>query len=96
MINLKHIFDGWANVIKNKFDALDPAIKLEAEIRLQHCDKCYMRTNNKCDPDKVGKHVETDALTKGCGCNISAKALSPCTKCPLGIWNKMSICNDQL
>lgn len=94
MINLKHIFDGWANVIKNKFDALDPAIKLEAEQRIKFCDSCYMRTNNTCDPKKIGLHLETNIPTKGCGCNIAAKTLSPCAKCPLAKWDKMSICEE--
>jgi len=94
MSKLKEIFDGWANVAKERFNTLDPAIKLEAEQRLEHCDRCYMRTNNKCDTSKVGVHLETGIKTKGCGCNLSAKSLSPCSKCPLGIWNKMKACDD--
>ena len=93
-MNIKHIFEGWANVVKERFDALDPAIQEEAKLRLESCNNCYMRANNKCDPKKVGENLDTGILTKGCGCNLSAKVLSPCTKCPLAKWSKMKICDE--
>lgn len=92
-INLNDIFEGWANVVKDKFDALDPSLKEQATLRLEHCTKCYMRTGNICDSDKVGLNIQTNIKTKGCGCNLSAKTLSPCSKCPLGIWDKMNECS---
>ena len=52
-----------------------------------------MRTGNICDSDKVGLNIQTNIKTKGCGCNLSAKTLSPCSKCPLGIWDKMNECS---
>ena len=94
-MKLEEIFSGWANLIKDRFDKLDPSIKLQAEERLAHCNRCYMRTNNRCDPDKVGINLTTNIPTKGCGCYLSAKCLSPCSKCPLDIWGKMEECKDK-
>jgi hypothetical protein len=38
-INVKHIFEGWANYIKDRFDTLDPIIKDLSAKRLTHCDE---------------------------------------------------------
>ena len=83
---ISQIFTGWANYVKDRFDALDPAIKELSESRLLHCDSCHMRTTHKCDPKKVGTHVKTGQQIHGCGCNIAAKTMSPGSSCPLGKW----------
>jgi hypothetical protein len=83
---INQIFTGWANYIKDKFDSLDPEVKALSEKRLVHCDNCHMRTSHKCDPRKVGTHVETGQQIHGCGCNIAAKTMSPGSSCPLGKW----------
>jgi len=83
---ISQIFTGWANYVKDRFDALDPAVKELSEARLLHCDSCHMRTTHKCDPKKVGTHVKTGQQIHGCGCNIAAKTMSPGSSCPLGKW----------
>ena len=81
---IEQIITGWANVVKDRFNLLDPNVKALSESRLFSCDVCIMRTGNKCDPSKIGTHEKTGHATRGCGCNISAKTLSPRSVCPLG------------
>lgn len=83
---IEQIITGWANVIKDRFNILDPEVKVLSETRLLACNECHMRTGNKCDPNKIGRHEQTGLDTRGCGCNISAKTLSPQSICPLGKW----------
>jgi hypothetical protein len=85
-MNLNEIIDGWANVIKNHVGLLDPNIKQMAENRLILCNVCHMRQGNSCSRENVGINEITKKETNGCGCNISAKALSPESKCPLSKW----------
>jgi len=86
MGQLKEILDGWGNRIKDSFGLLNEEIKIMAEIRLEQCNSCSMRTNNVCDPNKKLKHIVTEQLVNGCGCNIAAKTLSPDSECPAGKW----------
>jgi hypothetical protein len=83
---IRDIIEGWANVVKDRFNQLDPDTKRLSEDRLLLCDSCDIRTGNTCDPRKKGEHVATGQLVGGCGCNISAKTLSTNSKCPLGKW----------
>lgn len=85
-LNVEHIITGWANVVKDKFNILDPATKNMAAERMQLCNMCYLRTGNTCDPSKGGMNLKTGKIEKGCGCNIAAKTLSPQSKCPLAKW----------
>lgn len=85
-LNVEHIITGWANVVKDKFNVLDPATKNMAAERMQLCNMCYLRTGNTCDPSKGGMNLKTGKIEKGCGCNIAAKTLSPQSKCPLAKW----------
>lgn len=86
MGQLKEILDGWGNRIKDSFGILDEEIKTMAEIRLEQCHSCSMRSGNMCDPTKQIKHIVTEQMVRGCGCNISAKTLSPDSECPAGKW----------
>lgn len=86
MSKLKEILDGWGNRIKDTFGTLDEDIKIMSQIRLEQCNSCSMRTFNTCDPTKQIKHIVTEQLVRGCGCNISAKTLSPDSECPAGKW----------
>jgi hypothetical protein len=86
MSKISEILTGWGHLIKDRFDALDPEIKALSEDRLQACNVCNLRTGTICDPRRVEPHLVTGNLTKGCGCNIAAKSLSPGSKCPLGKW----------
>jgi hypothetical protein len=45
-----------------------------------------MRIGNTCSPKNAGINEITKKETKGCGCNISAKTLSPESQCPLSKW----------
>jgi hypothetical protein len=85
-LNIEHIITGWANVVKDKFNVLDPATKDMAAHRMQLCNMCYLRTANTCDPSKGGMNLITGKVEKGCGCNIAAKTMSPHSKCPLAKW----------
>jgi hypothetical protein len=86
MSKLNEIINGWANVVKDRIGTLDPNIKQMAENRLLLCNVCHMRINNTCSPKNIGINEITKVETKGCGCNISAKTLSPESKCPLSKW----------
>jgi len=86
MTQFKEILEGWANVIKDNFNAVDPQTKELSKKRLIHCDSCSLRQGNICSPHIFGYHIETDERYSGCGCNISAKTLSRSSKCPLGKW----------
>ena len=86
MSKLNEIINGWANVVKDRIGTLDPNIKQMAESRLLLCNVCHMRINNTCSPKNTGINEITKVETKGCGCNISAKNLSPESKCPLSKW----------
>lgn len=86
MSKLKEIFDGWGNLVKDKFGTLNEEVKIMAQIRLEQCHTCRMRSGNVCDPTKQLKHIVTEQLVRGCGCNISAKTLSPDSECPAGKW----------
>jgi len=86
MSQIREIIEGWANVIKDQFDAVDPVTKAISKKRLQFCDDCSLRHGNTCSPQIYGYHVITNERKNGCGCNISAKTLSPTSQCPLGKW----------
>lgn len=86
MSQLREILEGWGNVIKDQFNAVDPVTKAVSKKRLELCDPCGLRQSNTCSPQIYGYHVITEKRVNGCGCNISAKTLSPSSQCPLGKW----------
>jgi hypothetical protein len=86
MSQLREILEGWGNVIKDQFNAVDPVTKAVSKKRLELCDPCGLRQGNTCSPQIYGYHVITEKRVNGCGCNISAKTLSPSSQCPLGKW----------
>ena len=86
---LEQILVGWGNRIKAAFGALDPETKEMSRLRMLECNSCYMRTGNTCDPRKAMKNNITGEVVRGCGCNISAKSMSPASQCPLGKWQKI-------
>ena len=86
MGKLKEILDGWGNVLKDKFGTLNEETKIMAEIRIEQCHSCSNRRGNVCDPTKQIKHIVTEQMVWGCGCNLTAKTLSPDSECPAGKW----------
>ena len=86
MSQIREIIEGWANVIKDQFDAVDPVTKAVSKKRLEECDPCGLRQGNTCSPSMYGYHIITNERKSGCGCNISATTLSPSSQCPLGKW----------
>jgi len=86
MSQLREILEGWGNVIKDQFNAVDPVTKAVSKKRLELCDPCGLRQGNTCSPQIYGYHVITEKRVNRCGCNISAKTLSPSSQCPLGKW----------
>lgn len=83
---IDQILTGWGNYIKSQFMDLTPALRDMSEERLSICHQCDMRRMGTCDPTKSSRHVKTGVMTRGCGCNLAAKALSPNSECPLGKW----------
>ena len=86
MSQLREILEGWGNVIKDQFNAVDPVTKAVSKKRLELCDPCGLRQGNVCSPQIYGYHIITEERKNGCGCNIAAKTLSPSSQCPLGKW----------
>jgi hypothetical protein len=86
MSKIREIIEGWANVVKDHFDAVDPQTKELSKKRLLYCDICNIRQGNNCSPHIFGYHEVTGYRVSGCGCNISAKSLSRNSECPLGKW----------
>lgn len=86
MSKITEIIEGWGNVIKDQFNAVDPVTKSISEKRLLKCNICDIRSGNTCSPNKWGINIITEKLVNGCGCNIAAKTLSPSSKCPLSKW----------
>jgi len=80
------ILEGWGNVIKDKFDAVDIVTKDLSKKRLLECNPCPIRQGNSCSTNIYGYHIKTNERKRGCGCNISAKTLSRSSQCPLGKW----------
>jgi hypothetical protein len=83
---IQQIFTGWANVVKDKFNLLDNETRALAENRMKICNSCELRVGGTCSPNKTGKHMVTGVETKGCGCGLAAKTLSPESHCPLAKW----------
>ena len=86
MSQIQEILEGWGNVIKDQFNAVDPATKMLSKTRLLECEPCPIRQGNVCSPSIYGYHIKTNERKNGCGCNISAKTLSPSSSGPLGKW----------
>lgn len=86
MSKILEIVEGWANVVKDQFNAVDPITKEISKKRLLLCDVCEIRSGNICNPTKSGTNILTNRTAYGCGCNISAKTLSRSSQCPLGKW----------
>jgi len=85
-MKIVEIIEGWANVVKDQFDAVDPVTKAVSKKRLLECNECDISIGNTCSPQKWGTHIITEQRVNGCGCNIAAKTLSPSSQCPLGKW----------
>ena len=86
MSKINEILVGWANTVRDRFNALHPDVKEISEKRLNICNECPMRNGSICDPRRHGENVKTGLLTRGCGCNLLAKTMSPGSKCPLSKW----------
>jgi hypothetical protein len=85
-MKIVEIIEGWGNVIKDQFNAVDPVTKAVSKKRLLECNSCGLRQGNTCSPQIYGYHIITNERKNGCGCNIAAKTLSPSSQCPLGKW----------
>jgi hypothetical protein len=86
VMNFKLIIEGWANYLRDRFDLLEESTKILAHSRIEICDTCEVREGRSCSPSKTTKHVITEELVRGCGCNIAAKAMAQESKCPAGKW----------
>lgn len=86
MSKINEILEGWGNVMLDQFNAVDPVTKALAKKRMEICNECDMRVFNTCNPAKTGINIINKKPTRGCGCNISAKTLSPQSQCPLSKW----------
>ena len=86
MLNINHILNGWANLLKSKLNLLDPKFREIAELRLMNCHKCHLRDGAVCSTNRKGINIETGKLTKGCGCVVFAKVMAEQSECPLLKW----------
>ena len=84
---ISQILSGWGNRIKDVFGVLDEETKELSRKRLLYCDSCLMRSGNTCDPRISMRNDVTGEEVRGCGCNISAKSMSPHSSCPLSKWD---------
>lgn len=87
---IKHIIQGFTNLVKDNFGMLSEEIKEVASMRHNHCASCTLRDGNTCSTKTTAFHVKTGELTKGCGCNLAAKVVSPSSSCPLGKWEAIA------
>ena len=65
MSQIREIIEGWANVIKDQFDAVDPVTKAVSKKRLMECNPCPLRQSNTCSPQIMGYHVITNERKSG-------------------------------
>ena len=86
MSKIKEIIEGWGNMFWQNFESMAPELQERYDTRLSVCHDCKIRTGFMCDPTKTGTNVETGKISRGCGCHLRAKAMSPSSKCPLGKW----------
>jgi hypothetical protein len=98
---IKEIFVGWGNKILDDIDLLPEEIKVKynTEEKILICHECPVRTDDKCDSEKVGRVVvdfkyydvkrKENDIVNGCGCNLSAKVISS-SPCPLGKFEKFN------
>lgn len=73
-MNLKHIAQGWVNLIFSNEVVEERAIK-----RLEICNKCQKRSNYPSE-------ITMDSYCKDCGCVLQAKVRSD-SQCPNNYWN---------
>ena len=62
---INEILTGWAHLIKDKFNTLDPQLKALSEKRLNQCNECGLRSGSVCDPTKVAPHTVTSSVDYG-------------------------------
>lgn len=86
MSKISEIVEGWANLVKDSFNLLDEETKSLARVRMLKCDVCPLRIHNTCSTSREGVNIKTGEKVSGCGCQLSAKTMSPQSKCPLGKW----------
>lgn len=86
MIQISQILQGWGRVFLDEFGQLNPQVKAESERRLSICNTCSFRVDNTCSKSQQGRNEITNKLTRGCGCNISAKSMADKSECPAGKW----------
>tara|TARA_B100001287_G_scaffold272331_1_gene273871 strand:+ start:1046 stop:1426 length:381 start_codon:yes stop_codon:yes gene_type:complete len=83
---IEQILTGWGNYIKSHFVSLAPELQAEGQRRLEICHSCAMRDRGTCSTQRQARHLKTGEMTRGCGCRLAAKALSPGSVCPIGKW----------
>jgi hypothetical protein len=86
MSQIKQILEGWGNRVKEHIGLLDEETRLMAEERLHICNICEVRDGNACSPQRTILNEVNGTMVHGCGCNISAKTLSPSSNCPASKW----------
>ena len=60
MSKILEIIEGWGNVVKDQFNAVDPVTKAVSKKRLLECDDCDIRVGNTCSPQKWGTNIITE------------------------------------
>jgi hypothetical protein len=100
-MSISNIFEGWGNVIKDKFNLLTEEEKKISTQRLLLCHTCSLRKDNSCSRKKQSVVVKnffykdlnenriTGQVVNGCGCNLAAKSLCKECQCPRGLWENI-------
>ena len=63
MLNIKNIINGWANLVKDQFDTLEPSIKEQAQLRFLNCERCHIRNGNVCSSNRKGINLNSGKLS---------------------------------
>lgn len=101
-MNITNIITGWAKVLLDQLDLLNPEEKKNSVEKLVHChNNCPMLRGGFCSK-RVKAKVVVDFMydngskktirkegdyVKGCGCAVVAKSLTK-EQCPRGCWEK--------
>ena len=87
-MKVKHIVNGWGNLLRSKLIGVKDHLTIQAAQRKAICKECTLFNGATCSVI-TGKHVITGEDTLGCGCPIAAKTMAEHDSCPLGKWNAM-------
>jgi hypothetical protein len=93
-MNVKNIFNGWWNLLKQKTVGHQECIEQQVKYRESICTNCKVNKSNICSNTREDFHIYTGEKVSGCNCPLAAKVNSYSDTCPLGKWFEMKNEND--